>query len=570
MKKGILFLLPVLLLFAADLMFAQVPPTLSYQGMLTGSDDNPVEDGIYEMHFNLYGEADPSTPLWSESQSVTLVKGVFNVILGTVNPLDFPFDEQYYLGIAIGNEEELSPRIALTSSAYSFRARSVDDGQVVKSINELRDDIMLEAGENVSITEDDNKIIISAANTGGGGSVTQITAGEGLTGGGTEGNVTIAIEDEGITTEKLADGAVTKAKLAADALNDGSWVVEDNDMMSGVSGFVGIGRMNRITQEEVFGVRSQAADDELGGMFIETQAITGRPFYGYAVDGSSVAWHEFNNTVNQWQLYLEDIARVVVDRTTGNIGVGTVEPSARLHVHDGNIKITNEFPSLILEGTNVNKTISFRSNNQSQGAIFYNNTGGLKAYVNGDASNNTWVLANNGRFGLGVNSPVEKLDVAGAIRLGTTGDDNAGTIRWTGEDFEGRLEDQWVSLTESNTGNTHTVSSGWQSFNLQNWSEATSFFGHIRRTYEIEVPEITQEILDKGDVQVYVSFAGTSGYKQPLPILQAILLTKLQRLSYHLRLGKIVLEFLNVTESTDPGRIGGTGNQFRYIILSGD
>jgi hypothetical protein len=33
-------------------MFAQVPPTLSYQGMLTGSDDNPVEDGIYEMHFN--------------------------------------------------------------------------------------------------------------------------------------------------------------------------------------------------------------------------------------------------------------------------------------------------------------------------------------------------------------------------------------------------------------------------------------------------------------------------------------------------------------------------------------
>jgi hypothetical protein len=199
-------------------IYTQVPPTLSYQGMLTGSDDIPVEDGIYEMHFNLYGEADPSTPLWSEAQSVTVVQGIFNVILGTVNPLDLPFDEQYYLGIAIGNEEELSPRIALTSSAYSFRARSVDDGQVVKSINELRDDIMLEAGENVSITEDENKIIISATTTGGVGNITQIIAGDGLTGGGMEGEVTLGVTNEGITTDMLADGAVTSEKMATGAV----------------------------------------------------------------------------------------------------------------------------------------------------------------------------------------------------------------------------------------------------------------------------------------------------------------------------------------------------------------
>jgi hypothetical protein len=203
----------VFLIIATTMVYSQVPPTLSYQGMLTGSDDNPVEDGIYEMHFNLYGEADPSTPLWSESQSVTVVQGIFNAILGAMNPLELPFDEQYYLGIAIGNEEELSPHIALTSSAYSFRARSIDDGQVVKSINELRDDIMLEAGENVSITEDENKIIISATSSGGTGTITQVTAGDGLTGGGTEGEVTLAVADEGITTENLAESAVTSSKL---------------------------------------------------------------------------------------------------------------------------------------------------------------------------------------------------------------------------------------------------------------------------------------------------------------------------------------------------------------------
>jgi hypothetical protein len=208
----------ILLILAVSVAYSQISPTLSYQGMLTGSDDEAVEDGIYEMLFNLYRETDPSASLWSETQNVTIVEGIFNVLLGTVTPLDLPFDEQYYLGIAIGNEDELSPRIALTSSAYSFRARSIDDGQVVKSINELRDDIVLEAGENVSITEDENKIIISATSEGGTGNITQITAGEGLTGGGSEGEVTLAVDEEGITSGKLANAAVTTNKIAPGAV----------------------------------------------------------------------------------------------------------------------------------------------------------------------------------------------------------------------------------------------------------------------------------------------------------------------------------------------------------------
>jgi hypothetical protein len=122
----------------AGMLYSQAPPTLSYQGMLTGSGDEAVEDGIYEMHFSLYTETEPSTSLWSETHGVTVVKGVFNVILGTVNPLELPFDDQYYLGIAVGEGSELSPRIALTSSAYSLRARSIDDGSI--TTKKLADD----------------------------------------------------------------------------------------------------------------------------------------------------------------------------------------------------------------------------------------------------------------------------------------------------------------------------------------------------------------------------------------------------------------------------------------------
>jgi hypothetical protein len=216
MQRTVLGVLLLLVIFSSDSLFAQVPDRLSYQGMLTGVAGEAVEDGVYPMHFKLYGDSDPSLPLWFETQEVTVVKGIFSVILGTVNPLALPFDGQYYIGIAVGEGSELSPRIALTSSAYSFRTRSVDDGEVVKSINELRDHVLLEAGANVSITEEENKIIISASGGGEGGGITQITAGEGLIGGGTVGNVTLSVQNQGITTGKLADGAVTGNKIADD------------------------------------------------------------------------------------------------------------------------------------------------------------------------------------------------------------------------------------------------------------------------------------------------------------------------------------------------------------------
>jgi hypothetical protein len=52
-----------------------------------------------------------------------------------------------------------------------------------------------------------------------------------------------------------------------------------------------------------------------------------------------------------------------------------------------------------------------------------------------------------GLLGLGTITPAEKLDVVGAIKLGTTANLNAGTIRWTGVDFEGYNGAVWQSLT---------------------------------------------------------------------------------------------------------------------------
>ena len=67
-----------------------------------------------------------------------------------------------------------------------------------------------------------------------------------------------------------------------------------------------------------------------------------------------------------------------------------------------------------------------------------------------NSSGETTVRAGgDGNVGIGTTSPSQKLDVNGGIKVGNTANATAGTIRWTGSDFEGYDGTQWVSLTST-------------------------------------------------------------------------------------------------------------------------
>ena len=179
MKRfALVLLVPACLAFTFSEGLTQVPKTLSYQGVLTDTSGTQVPDGQYQLTFNLYDQQSGGSSLWAETQTSNVEKGVFSVVLGKIAPLMLSFDTGYWLGIAVDGGPELSPRTELTASAYSLNAAAISDsivtgskiadGQVVRSLNGITDDVNMVAGPNISITPQGDSLIIASSGGGGG------------------------------------------------------------------------------------------------------------------------------------------------------------------------------------------------------------------------------------------------------------------------------------------------------------------------------------------------------------------------------------------------------------------
>ena len=95
---------------------AQVPDKINYQGKLTDSAGQPINATV-SVVFHLYNVASGGSALYTETQTVTVTNGLFNVAIGSVTPLGLPFDLPYYLGVKVGTDPEMTPRQAVLSDA---------------------------------------------------------------------------------------------------------------------------------------------------------------------------------------------------------------------------------------------------------------------------------------------------------------------------------------------------------------------------------------------------------------------------------------------------------------------
>ena len=113
---------------AATVINSQLP----FQGRLTNSDGTVVADGNYDVVFKIYDDPTAGNTLWTEnhtsSNHITTSKGIFNTMLGSITAfgaLNYNSD-LLYLGIKVGSDAEMTPRIRLGAAPYAMNSNQLN------------------------------------------------------------------------------------------------------------------------------------------------------------------------------------------------------------------------------------------------------------------------------------------------------------------------------------------------------------------------------------------------------------------------------------------------------------
>jgi len=133
MKKSILvtFLgLLVCLLCTVATGIAGVPQMINFQGRLTDEEDTALDDTL-SITFSIYADSTGGIQLWTEiNGSVIVSKGIFNVLLGNINPIsDTVFTgAKRWLSMNVEGEE-MEPPKPIASVGYAFHSATSDTAE---------------------------------------------------------------------------------------------------------------------------------------------------------------------------------------------------------------------------------------------------------------------------------------------------------------------------------------------------------------------------------------------------------------------------------------------------------
>jgi len=183
----------------------EVSSVVPIQGRLTDADGNPLT-GLYVIRAALYTAPTGGTMLCSGTKYVTVDNGLFNMYLDSGNGCTSAVidGKQFYLGITVGNDPEMTPRqeIYPVPYAWSLRPGAVISGTTSNAIvhienwdasgRGLRAYAMSQTGTNYGI------VGVSRSPNGFGGYFYNHEGGTGLYGEGTTGVYGVSTADDGV------------------------------------------------------------------------------------------------------------------------------------------------------------------------------------------------------------------------------------------------------------------------------------------------------------------------------------------------------------------------------------
>jgi hypothetical protein len=107
------------------------PSIIAYQGILTDASGNPVADGTYQVTFRGYTEATGGSAVAQFGPNpVTTVRGLFVSQLANWGSF-FRGNRDVWIGVQVGSNAELTPRVRLTAVPYAFAADFADTARAL-------------------------------------------------------------------------------------------------------------------------------------------------------------------------------------------------------------------------------------------------------------------------------------------------------------------------------------------------------------------------------------------------------------------------------------------------------
>ncbi len=118
----------VCLCLLAMTAYAAFPHLMNYQGRIDDANGDPVADGNYNVTFRLFNVSAGGSALWSETQAVTTMDGVFSVLLGSLDtiPEFIWYQDSAFLEIQPSGSGPVSPRSLISVVPYAWRSKNSD------------------------------------------------------------------------------------------------------------------------------------------------------------------------------------------------------------------------------------------------------------------------------------------------------------------------------------------------------------------------------------------------------------------------------------------------------------
>ena len=112
-------------LILAGLSFAAIPTSVTVHGKLTNANNVSQASRTINMTFAIYNVASAGVALYTKS-NVNVATDYAGVYSYELTGITLPFDANYYLGVTVANDSEMTPRINITSNGYAYRANVSD------------------------------------------------------------------------------------------------------------------------------------------------------------------------------------------------------------------------------------------------------------------------------------------------------------------------------------------------------------------------------------------------------------------------------------------------------------